>query len=79
MECKTLIIKTVGYLIQKMPGKKAELELAVTADASIEDCVVAIGLPVDDYIVMVNGDFKPMSYIPIDRETLTIINMILGG
>ena len=62
-EFKTVNIKAMGFLIQKMPDKKAELEIRVLSDATVEECIASLELPeYDGYVVMVEGDFKPMSY-----------------
>lgn len=77
---KTIKIITAGSLIQKMPDKKAEFEIKIGEKDCIADCIAAIGLSEkDDYIVLVNGKYKPMEYCPLDNESLTILYLVLGG
>lgn len=77
---KTIKIITAGYMIQKMPDQKAEFEITIDDNDCIADCIAAIGLPEkDEYIVLVDGKFKPMEYCPLDNERLTILYLVIGG
>lgn len=77
---KTIKIITAGYLIQKMPDQKAEFEITIGDNDCIADCIAAIGLLLeDDYIVLVDGKFRPMEYCPLDNESLTILYLVIGG
>lgn len=77
---KTILVKAVSYLVEKMPDKKKEFEFTIGDNDTIADCLVALGLPIeDDYIVLVNGKNKPLNYCPLENETITIMYLVLGG
>lgn len=77
---KTIKIKTVGYMAEKMPDKKTEFEFIIGSNDTVADCIVELGLSIkDDYIVLVDGNFKTLDYCPVENETITIMYLVLGG
>lgn len=77
---KTITIKTVGYMVEKMPDKKAEFQFNIGDKDTVLDCIAALGLSVqDDYTALVEGEFKPLEYCPAENETITLMYLVTGG
>jgi len=76
---KTITIKTVGYMIEQMPIKKAKFEFLIGDNDSVRDCIAALGLPADDYIVLTDGKFITQDYCPMENETIQIMYAVTGG
>jgi len=77
---KTIIIKTVGYMIEKMPDKKAKFEFSIGDNDSVRDCILALGLPVEDnYMVFADSKFVTLDYCPSENENIQILYAVTGG